>query len=178
MAYNAGQKLRPSDLPSLVCCVFSTAGTLATTPGGGTETAVVSWGAGSDASVTVKNGRLYRFEVVYGFFDNTNESFVVTTRVRKGVNTTSGLQIGFFRGSGAANGAAFVFSGIATCYGKNVSGADITFTPGLTVTRTVGTGTVALYGDSNIECSISVYDVGSTSDSALAGRVASAVAIT
>jgi hypothetical protein len=167
-----------NNFQSLIGCFFSAAGTLCTTPGAGTEVAVTTWAAGSDVSVTVKNGRVYRFEAVYGYFDNTSENYMATIKIRKGLNTIVGQQIGFFRVASPANGAASVNEAWSTCYGKNVSGADITFTPGLTIVRTVGTGTVALFGDSNIECSISVYDVGSTTDPLLAGRAASAVAIT
>lgn len=177
--FTAGAKLRPSDLlPGVAATFYQTSGTVMTTPAGGTETAHTAWTAGSDASVTLKTGRLYRFDCAFGYFDNTSENYALTVRLRKALNNTAAQLLGFWRPTGPTVGAATVLSGLGKCYGKNITGANVTITPGFTVTRTAGTGTVALFGDASIECSVTVYDVGSTSDAALAGRVASAIAIT
>lgn len=180
--FSAGQRVAASDLypGGLVATFFTQAGTIMTTPAGGTETAMATnaWNANSDASVTISNGRLYAFEVAFGVYDNVSETFAVIVRLRKSMGSTTALQLGYWKPFAPPIGAAIVAGANGKTYVKNVSGADIAITPGFTIARSVGTGTVALYGDTNLECSVNIYDVGATSDSSLAARLAGAVALT
>jgi hypothetical protein len=142
------------------------------------ETALSAWTSGSSGSVTWRNGHVYKCEIVSAWFDTVSEAALATIRLRKTVNSTGALQLGFFRASAPAIGASAVTQMSCLCFVKNVSGADIVSQPGLTVQRVTGTGTVTLFGDANLEMSVTISDMGLTTDTNLAAVVSQAVAIT
>lgn len=154
---------------------FTTAGTFA----GSTtsETAMSAWGAGSSSNVLWRTGHLYRVDVSSGWVDSSSEVAVVNIRARKTINNTGAQQLGFWKPCIPAIGAANAVSTFGQCYVKNVSGADITSTPGLTIQRITGAGTLSLFGDANIECSLTVSDMGLTTDTNLTALASQAVAI-
>lgn len=142
--------------------MYTQVGTVMTTPGTGAETAQTAWNGNSTATFDCLNGRIMRLECEFGYFDNNNEVYLLTVRLRKALNNTGSTQLGFFRKGAPAIGAAIVVSGEGTCYVKNNTGSTVSFTPGFTVARNVGAGTVAVFGDANIPCRVTAYDAGTT----------------
>lgn len=156
--------------------MYTQVGTVATTPGTGAETAQTAWNANSTATFDVPDGRIARLDCEFGYFDNNNEAFLVTVRLRKVLNNTGSTQLGFFRANAPAIGAGIVTGpAFGTCFVKNNTGSTVSFTPGFTVQRVVGAGTVAIFGDANIPCRVTAYDVGSTAEQGPLATVAIAL---
>jgi hypothetical protein len=155
--------------------MYTQAGTIMTTPGTGAETAQTAWNGNSSSTFDCVDGRIMRLECEFGFFDNNNEAYLLTVRLRKVLNNTGSTQLGFWRGVSPAIGAGLVNSGMGIAYVKNNTGSTVSFTPGFTVARNVGAGTVAAFGDANIPCRVTAYDAGSTANQGPLATVAIAL---
>lgn len=159
-----------------VATFYSVAGTLVTTSGT-TEIAVGSWNASSSATMTWKAGRLYRVLCRAGVFESASTVNVATVRIRKTVNSTAALQLLFFRAAIPAGVGTNVPEplGLFGGYVKNATGADISAVPGMTIQKVVGTGNVSLYGDTSVQCFITIEDVGLVSANAPLAAIATAI---
>lgn len=154
---------------------YTTAGTVASSTG--TEVAMASW-AGVDTSFTFVNGYLYGLSITGGAYNNGGTLATVErseVRVRKGVNTTTGLQLLALQVPtlGGGNVTSFANHG----YVKNSSGANITTSLGVTIQRTAGASSNSLFGDTDVRLMVSVRRIGLVS-SLGSGIVGVAVAIT
>lgn len=143
---------------------YKLTGTLLTSSG--VEVALASWDAGSSGPAIMRNGHVYEVQLIGGMYDSNSTVHVATLRVRKGVNTVAGLELVFWRGQTVPGVGSLAVPNLPTFVGyiKNVSGADVTFTPGLTIQRTLGTANVSLFGDVNIVCAVTLTDKGLVSD--------------
>lgn len=139
-----GTAWRPVNTYKVVGAKYATGGTLATSSS--TEVAMTAW-TGGDATINFVNNYLYRVELSIGAADSGATGGVGGTaavRVRRTVNSTSAAVCGLWQLATAGGGA--VKSATAVSYVKNVSGADIAASLGLTVTKSVG-GDALIYGD-------------------------------
>jgi hypothetical protein len=156
---------------------YAVDGAMAVTSGAG-EVAMASWGAnGVDTSFVFRAGRVYAMEF-QGITDTSGAlgvSVLSTVRVRKGVNTTAGLEL--------ANRLVQSIGGNASCsfqfieYVKNATGADITTSLGMTIQRATGAGIHTLYGDAARTLMLRLTDITDTATGP-AGLVSGATAIT
>lgn len=148
-------------------CFFSVAGTIVSCPAvSGAETALPAWNASSDADVTMKPGRMVRINIDVGIYHADTSGAMAQVRVRRGVNTVAGTQLGFFRFLLGAEGSNVPGPFHGECYVKNDDLVfDTSFTPGLTIARVIGSAvTHSLYGDASIPCRIVVEDMGLAAD--------------
>lgn len=135
-------------------------GTTLATSTSTTEAAMTSW-AGSSASFLFKAGWVHEMTVQGGVADNGTAGFAgrVIVRIRKGLNTTSGVQLGLYYAVTRGNSLS-VCNFSFTRYVKNATAADITSACGLTVQANMGGTTAVIYGDSDTPAMLTMKPIG------------------
>lgn len=138
---------------------YTTNGTMATSTVIGTEVAMTAWTGGASPTFIFKTGWVHELFIHGAAADagSAGSAGQVAVRVRKGLNTTSGQQLGYM--TVPTVGASKVISVTNVRYVKNASGADISTQLGLTVDRQQG-GNAIIYGDSNIPLMVSMRPIG------------------
>lgn len=154
---------------------YTTNGTMATATVVGTEVAMTAWTGGASPTFTFKAGWVHEIFIHGAAADagTAGSAGQVAVRVRKGVNTTSGQQLGYM--TIVTAGASKVISVTNVRYVKNATAADISTQLGLTVDRQQG-GNALIYGDANIPLMVSMRPIGLISQ--LTNFASIAVAIT
>jgi hypothetical protein len=151
---------------------YATGGTLCTSAAA--ETAMTAW-TGGDATVPFTNGYIYRLDLSVGAHDSgtAGTGGTVIARVRRTVNDTASAILGHWQAATDGGGAVKWHS--LWSYVKNASGADISASLGLTVTKSVG-GSSSLYGDtSGLPAILTVTRIGPTASFAALAAIAWAI---
>jgi len=138
---------------------YTTNGTMATSTVIGTEVAMSAWTGGASPTFVFKAGWVHEL-ILHGAAADAGtagSAGQVAVRIRKGLNTTSGQQLGYTTISTV--GASKVISTTSIRYVKNATALDISTQLGLTVDRQQG-GNALIYGDANIPLMVSMRPIG------------------
>jgi hypothetical protein len=138
---------------------YTTNGTMATSTVVGTEVAMSAWTGGASPTFVFKAGWVHELTIHGAAADagTALQAGQVAVRVRKGLNTTSGQQLGYM--TVATSGASKVISVTNIRYVKNATASDISTQLGLTVDKQQG-GNALIYGDTNIPLMVSMRPIG------------------
>lgn len=143
--------------PRIVGTKYATGGTLATSAAA--ETAMTAW-TGGDATVDFLNLHLYRLDLEIGATDAgaAGVAGIVIIKIRRTVNSTAAAILGQFQAVTGGNNA--VASKHFASYVYNASGATVSASLGLTVTKSIG-GDAKIYGDATgLPCILTVTHLG------------------
>jgi hypothetical protein len=138
----------------------------------GAEVPLVAWGNSVPTEFVL--GRMYKITAQGGIFDSAGTVHQATVRIRATQNSIATMQLAFWRINTPAGINAFVDSWTRVAYVK-VTGAAATLIPGITIQRSVGAGTISLYGDGNIPCTVQIEDVGRADDARYAALAATVI---
>lgn len=128
---------------------------------GGLENIMTAWTGGG--TFTFEQGQLYRWNLAFGFYDSAGTAHLCDIRLRKGFST-GGLLVGQFRRVTVAGvGASIVQMGYHSGFIKNATGGQVVTPIGVSIQRSAGTGTVALYGDATFQMNLTLEQVGAVS---------------
>jgi len=136
---------------------YTTNGTMATSTGA--EAAMTAWTGGASPTFTFKAGWVHELNMQGAGADLGTAGVAgrIRIRVRKGLNTTSGQQLGFLYLGTVGNGN--VVSTTAVRYVKNATAADISSQLGMTVEKLLG-GNAVLYGDTDVPLMVTMRPIG------------------
>lgn len=132
----------------------------------GSEVALGAWTSG-DSPTTLENGRLYKFELTFGFWNSGTVNAFVDNQIaiRRDVNDTTSPLLMQYR-IAAGGGSSPIVWHTAVSWAKNISGGNVSATLGVTVAKMTGANAVL-----NQPVQLTVYDIAAVSDYP-AGRVA------
>lgn len=151
-------------------------GGAAVTSSGSTETAMSTWT--SATTYTFAPSQVYELELAGAYYASASSEHTGYLRVRKGVNSTAGVQLLQAGISTNSVGSTGLDSFTATGFVKNATGANVTSALGVTITRSSGAANLVINGDTLIPLVLRVTRLGNTSDANLANLAAIAAPIT
>jgi hypothetical protein len=153
---------------------YYTGGTIINVSPAGTEAAMSAWG-GSNPDFLIETGWIYECNCVVNVADTgtSGTAAQMTWRLRKGINTTSGQQLG--QRYLATKGGDHVCSHTAIVYIKNVTGTNITTKLGFTIAGNSGGPNFKLYGDTSVPLSVAIKKLALVANAPNVAGVATAI---